>query len=492
MSLRRKVAINASALAVGRLATSVVGIVSVGIAARYLGVEQYGAFVTATAFATIFGSLTDLGIWTIGARELAKRPEEEGRVLGGILTVGFLLALGAAVLSLLAMFVVFPGAENEPIRRAILIMTLVGLPFSAPVATVGAYFIAHQRAWVGMVASVLASAGTVLLLVTVAEAGLGFNGVVAAYAVNGLIFAAAMAVFAPRGLRLRPSFEVAWLRQLLAWALPLGGTLILSSIYWKIDVVLLSVIGSKSDAALYGIAFKVIDGLTVLPGYVLITLLPELARLADHRDALGRLVQKAFGLLLLAAAPLMVFFIAFADEVMELVGGSRYSGSAPLIRILMVGVLFTFLAAVFNQALIALNRQKVLFWTLLGLLPANVVMNVALIPLLGPEGASIAFVATEIAGFLIFAGAYARHAPLRAPEGAGPILVAAGAAGLVVGLALRLEGVSNLGPIVVLAVGGAATLGVFLGVLVALRAFPPELRFLLGPLGGHVRERAAA
>ena len=53
--------------------------VAVAIAARYLEVASYGALITGIAFTSIIGSLTDLGTATIGAREIAKRPDERNQ-----------------------------------------------------------------------------------------------------------------------------------------------------------------------------------------------------------------------------------------------------------------------------------------------------------------------------------------------------------------------------------------------------------------------------
>jgi O-antigen/teichoic acid export membrane protein len=406
--------------------------------------------------------------------------------------VGFVLSVVAAAVSLAAMLVVYGGAEDELVRRAIVILTLAGLPFGALTATIGSYFVAHQKAYVGMIASVLATAVTVGMLLATAELGLGFNGVVAAYALNGLIFAIAMIAFAPRALRLRlrPTLDIPWVRQLLVWALPLGGTLILSSIYWKVDVVLVSVLGSNSEAALYGVAFKIVDALMVLPGYALLTLLPEFSRLSEDLPQLGRLVHKAFGLIQFAAAPMLVFFLAFADQVAEIIGGEAFTGAAPLIRILVVGVLFAYLASVFNNALIALNRQVILFWTLLLILPINVGMNVALIPTLGPKGAAIAFVVTECIAFVVMARVYIGHVGLRRPEGLVAIVIAAAVSGAAA-LVAYAPGISDLGPFAIIAVGGAAMTALYLGTLALLGAVPAEARALLAPVGARLHRRVA-
>ena len=94
--LARLVALNASALTVGRLITAGLGIVGLGITTRYLGADLFGTLVTITAFTTLLMALTDMGVWTIGARELAKRPAESQPLMNSLFTIGIGLSLFSA------------------------------------------------------------------------------------------------------------------------------------------------------------------------------------------------------------------------------------------------------------------------------------------------------------------------------------------------------------------------------------------------------------
>ena len=70
--------------------------VSVGITTRYLGLQAYGSLTAATAFVVLLAPLLDIGMSTIGARELAKRPAETERLLGLIGELEILLATETA------------------------------------------------------------------------------------------------------------------------------------------------------------------------------------------------------------------------------------------------------------------------------------------------------------------------------------------------------------------------------------------------------------
>ena len=69
------------------------GVVTVGLASRYLGLEGFGALTLAMSIVAFVALLTDLGLSTMAAREIARQPEREREILGNVLALG----LGAAV-----------------------------------------------------------------------------------------------------------------------------------------------------------------------------------------------------------------------------------------------------------------------------------------------------------------------------------------------------------------------------------------------------------
>ena len=492
MSLARKVTINASALAGGRVLSSLSGLVAVGIATRYLHPDSYGALIAAIAFTGILIPLTDLGTSIIGARELAKRPDETDRLLGAIFTISALLSLAACVVGIGVMFAVYPGADHHLEREAILILLLPTL-LGAPATTAGTYFISEQKAYIGAVASVIGSLA--LLGILAASAGLawGFTGVAAAYAANSVVYAAFMLIFGlQRGVRMRPSLDRALCTQLLKWAVPLGLGVIVNAIYSRIDVVLLSALASQGEVGVYGLAYKVVDVLMILPAYITITLLPEFARLSEHRERLGQVTQKAFSLLQFATAPMLIVMVVFAGEVITMAGGADFSKAAPILQILMLTVLFSYLQAVCWQGLLAMNQQNAILRISLACLVVNVILNLALIPLWGGIGAAIAMAATEIAVVSFTFARFARLADVPRPVHLPQYLLAAGL-GASVGLLKLVPGVDAAPSPVIFVTGGALVVVVYVAALYAMKAVPEVVReSLVAPIWARLRPRQLA
>ena len=491
MRLSGKVAINVSALTAGRLLNSLTGVVAVAIAARYLHVESYGALIAGIAFTGIIGSLTDLGTATIGAREIAKRPNERNRLLRAVFTVNTILCVFAILVGLIAMFLLYPGQANELEREAILLLMLPTL-ILPPASTVGVYFITEQKNYLGMIASVGGSLALLALVVATQAFGWGFTGIAGAYAANGAVFSLIMVGQGlSRGIPLKPSLDRALVVQIMRWALPLGGSLVITALYWRLDVVLLSVLAGSAEVGPYGLAFKIVD---------------VLGQPADVHDAHAAARVRAAG----RAPPATrgdhaEGVLGHADrgraaagvhgrvrpQVIETVGGDDFADAVPILQVLMLGVVISYMAAVCAQGLIALNRQKLLLWLSLIGLAANGALNAALIPLFGGIGAAWAYAATELVAISLLVWQFTKFARFPRPTFVGRFAVAA-AATAAVGLIKLLPGVDSLPAIVVLAIGGILSGVVYLGALYALRAVPPVVdEALLRPIWNKLRRAAS-
>lgn len=486
MRLAQKVAVNASALAAGRMAAAAMGIVSVGFSTRYLGLEDYGALATAIAFAAILNTLTDAGIWNIGAREMAKRPEARQEIVAALIAVGLGLSVAAAGVGVATALLIYGGSGDELVRRAVL-MLLITVPLAAPYGAITAFFIARQQPYMGMAASVSGSIVTLLLVVLATTLDWGFTGVVLAYVVAAVAQVAVMALLAVGKLRLWSFPDLALSRQLFVWALPLGGAMVVHSLYWRIDLIILSLLSSDAEVGLYGLAYRVVDALVVIPGFVTISLLPEFARLAEKRERFRQTMEKALSVMQVGAFAVLVLFAAFAREFTQIVGGDDFTGAEGVLQVLMVGVALTYLTSVFAEAFVAFNRQKRLLVLSLVLLPVNVVLNLALIPAAGALGAALAFALTEALHLALLVMLYRGFATIPRPRQTAKVAVAAACMAAVALLKL-LPFFAGLSAPVVLAAGGALSLSIYVAVLYRLGAMPPEIHLnLVVPLWSRLR-----
>jgi len=149
-------------------------------------------------------------------------------------------------------------------------------------------------------------------------------------------------------------------RELLATTLPLGLTLAVNELYFRIDTFILSLFRPFAEVGQYTLAFRVFELLAVFPAIVMTSAFPLLSRHV-RRDA---------------ATPLRLLLCA--------------TGPA-------------WLSGLLGYALIAADRQRSLLGLSAAALVVNVALNLALVPAYGPDAAAAVAVACEA---LLLAGGW--------------------------------------------------------------------------------------
>lgn len=470
-NLAGKVAATTASLVVGRGVTVLAGIGATALASRYLGVQGFGAMTLAMAVVSLAALFTDLGMSTMAAREIARSPEREREIVGNVRTLG--LAFGAVMALVLVAVaeVAYPGEPTT--RNAILILgvQLLSAPF---VSAARAHFQAAQRGPLIAVGDVALSLSVLVASLVCVEADLGFEAMIAAmasgYLAQALVMTGLMAGGSRGAWRARRSV---W-RHLLVISLPLGATFIVNYLYFRLDLVLLSILSGEEDVAVYGLAYRVLEGLIVLPSYFMLALFPEIARLTGQRKQVDAIVDAALSAMGAIGLPLVVFFSVFANDVIRVIGGQGYGDSAWVLRILMLALAVSYLSGVYGNALPALGRQNRLFkWTLV-VLAANLVINLSLIPPFGVMGAAIAVVLSEMIGFAAVRHLYGEVGTAPWPKVDPRMLLACALMAAAVAPALLLPN-SLAGSLLAVILGAAVGVPVYIASLLALGGVPTAI-----------------
>lgn len=480
-ALARKLAVNTSFYAAGRVAVSAAGVVATAMATRYLELDRFGELTAAVVYVSVVALICDLGLYVVTVREIARRPDRLRELLGNAFTLGLALAAVAIVVSLLLMLVLYPGEDRAPLRTAIVVLT-AQLLFSAPSGVANAYLTYRQRAGPLALGSVAGSGVLVGAIAVIVAVDGGFLLVAAAYAAQTVVTGTLpLLVLARRALPLRLQVDRDLWRSLALAALPQAAVLLLTTLYFRLDTLLLSVWSTDGEVALYGVAFRVVEGLIVLPVMFMLTLFPELARQRRGGERLAELVRHAFSTLLVGAVPLAIVVAAFAGEIVRVIGGPAYDDAAVVLAVLMGAVALNFLVTVFFQTLVALGELQGLARTMAIVLLLNLALNGALIPAYGALGAAAALVACEVVALALVLRMVGRVTT--APPVFRPLRLAAAAA--IAGAAaawLGGPGLAGLPALLALAVGASAVVVLFAGALLLLRGVPDSLDMIAAPV----------
>ena len=426
MSVARRVAWNTAVQAAARILAIGLALATLIVVTRHLGVSGYGSFTAATVYVALFAVFFDLGIATILVRRLAQGEGDPAYLLGTALTLRVLLALGVAAVAAGLSFPIY--ADAAPIRNGILI-ALPTIVFNAVATTAAVFFQAELRmAWVA-IAEVANQALTLALILVLVATDHGLYAIVGATVAGSGASAILVTTFLLRHVRVRPRVDPALWRRLFVTALPLGIALVLNTVYFRLDALLLSVMKGSRDVGIYGVAFRFSEMLIPFALYFVTSVFPLLAAAVGRGDLhdLRGLSQRAFDVVVVAAAPVVFGAVAIAPEIVHAIGGDAFADAALPLRIVAAGMGFTFVNALLGHVLVALDRQRDALWLNAGALVLNLALNLALIPPYGYTAAASVAASSEAAVCIGLVWLVHRYAGLwLSPQtGARAVLVAA-------------------------------------------------------------------
>jgi O-antigen/teichoic acid export membrane protein len=197
----------------------------------------------------------------------------------------------------------------------------------------------------------------------------------------------------------RFEFQPGLLRRMVSDAYPLMLNHLLATVFFKIDSVLLKFFQGDVAVGYYGTAYKLVDGLQVIPSSFVFALFPVLSRRAgEGRDAVRRAYTAGLRLLVAIAMPISVATTFFAVPLIHVIGGQQYLPESAMALAALIWFLpFSFANGLTQYVLIAINQQRFITWSFVFATAFNLVANVAIIPRFGFMGAAVVTVLSELA-----------------------------------------------------------------------------------------------
>ncbi|MBA3948535.1 MAG: flippase [Acidobacteria bacterium] len=381
------------------------GLASAAILSSHLGLAGFGAFNYAFAFMYFFLTLSDLGLTTIGVRDVARAPERASAIFGALHS----LRLVIATVVLLIAWVAIGFWPMEPsLRRPLALFSLI-----VPLTALNTPALMFQTAMRFELAAASIVTSRVLGLVgMIALVWLG-RGVTALLGALLVAEVAGLIVTWRLSRRLvRIPFVVdfgAW-RAMLRDALPLAVGLIMVAVLNRIDFIMIEQMLRLEDVGQYGAAYRVTNMLEKFPILVMATIFPIMSRLAvEDRRRLREVYARArwrlasVGLVMTAASAIA------APWLMTTLFGESFRAAAVPLRWLVIATACLYLAMLGGNLLIALGHARDNAISLAVGAAANVLLNLVLIPARGIEGAAIATVASTALVLVFTQAAVARR-----------------------------------------------------------------------------------
>jgi O-antigen/teichoic acid export membrane protein len=372
---------------------SLFGLVAVAILFHHLNVVDTGRYATALSLAALVTGLTDLGLTTVGMRELAVLSgERRASLASNLLSIRLVLTtIGVLIITIFALI------SYEGILAAGVLIAGLGVLVSNTQATMAIPLMASLRlGWVSLL-DLLRALITSILIVTLVAFDAGLLAYLAVSAVSAAIILVPTASLV-QDVALRPSFQWARWRALLRPVLVYSFAVAAATLYLRVALVLVSLVSGARQLGYFGLSFRVVEVLFVLPGLLVSSAFPIFAR-AAHNDPerLGYALSRVFEVALIVGVWLSLSLAVGAHLAIQIVGGlPRYLPSVPILAVQGIGLGATFVSTVWGYGMLSLHLHRlILVFTLGSLLVVSAVVA-AMTALDGAIGAAIGASAVEV------------------------------------------------------------------------------------------------
>lgn len=456
---------NSGALLASRLVVAALGWLGSVVIIRTLSVDDFGRFTLVFSILGLLSVITDMGIGRVAVGMFVDQPADAQARLGGRYVT--LRALLGVVGYVVALAVVMLGGYGSSTVAATAVAGLVVVLLTITNAH-SVVFQAKERLVLPAVASSVGTAAQLALILVLSTR----TDALVPYMVPSVLAALVeFIVLVPAVRRLVPlryGVDLKLWRRLLAEAVPISVGSAMATLYYRVDGVMLSQLASLTDVAIYGVAYKFVDIVHVVPWAVSTAALPRLVKRWPDAVASFRAEARHAALLLAVIAGFVLAeFEALAPQVVPFLYGEQYADAVLPARIVVLSECLSFAGAFSLLVLIATAHHRRYPWIAAAGLVLNVGLNLVLIPSRGVVGAAFATVVTDLTVATLLAVLLHRSGVLRGTRGWRLGRVALATA-ITTGVALLLE--SWVPWIVAAAVAGA----VYVGLLLALRTFGPR------------------
>ena len=399
----RTVAKNAGVMMASQVITWILALSLTIFLPRYLGAEAVGQYQLAISIWAMMAIAINFGMDVLLTKEVARAPERCNELFSN----SILLKLGIFILSMVVVGIYVRVAGYSKGTIEIINILSVSTLIWQVTFTSGAALQAFERMEYISLSDILGRAfATVISIVALL---LGYKVVVIAW-INVVASLISLAV-QMYGLRKLYNFQWMIRSDLFGWILKSSLPYMLVSgfliAYNQIDVIILSLLVDEKQIGFYSAASRLYGTFLFIPTVLITAVFPVFARLyKSDSDALNKWMTRTFNLLLLVGIPIGLGVFAIANPIIILLFGSDFSNSGPILAVMGIVIIITYLNAVLGKYFISIDRQNLWTWVMGIAALLSIPLDLMLVPWcqnvfgIGALGGSFSYLITE-GGMLI-------------------------------------------------------------------------------------------
>lgn len=411
MSLTKQLAHNTAAQLIGKIVSTFLGLIAIGILTRYLGVEKFGWYGTTLGFLQFIAIMIDFGLIPVTAQMMSEVPshiketntnslaEYRSKLLKNLLGFRFVTAVvGLGIAPFIALLFPYP----PEVKIAIAFTTISMLAVAMNQIFIGFYqskLITYLQAMGEVIGRLVLLAGLFLCLYLQAN----FLSVMWAITLSSVAYTLALWFFTRKHAALGFAYNIDIWKRITIKMWPIALSIVFNVIYLRGDILILSFFRDQAEVGLYVAAYRVIDIIAQTAMMVMGLMLPLLAYAWSKGEdtKFKEHFQLSFNIMMMFAIPMSVGLIVLSRQIMTIVAGPEYVSAALPLTLLSLAVFGVYFGAVFGHVAVAVNRQKETLPVYISSAFITLILYFILVPRYGMVGAAAGSVFSEI-----FVGAF--------------------------------------------------------------------------------------
>lgn len=449
MSLSKKILSNTLWQVIGRLVTAFIGIFTIKLITNYLPTDLYGQYTTIFEYIGFFAIAADFGLYTIGVREMSKKDQPTDYVLGNLISLRLILitlCMGTAII--VTPFI--PTYGGTLVQKFLWIVALgTGMNLLSGILTsVLQYKMQMLYANISLVLGRLtgfAYVAYIILKVSPSDVEQGFNLILYGSIITNLVILILTIFFTQKIISIKPQINREYLLKIVKHSFPYGLSIILSAMYFKIDIILLSQLTDYHQTGIYGVPLKIMEIISVIPVFFMNASLPTLTENFQNNPLKYKQIsQKCITFLLIIGLPILAGGYLLSKPITYAISSPQFltgyhctnniqkvydtpieaysncelveysekfnwntpnnqdlsyiylNGADIALQIILIAIIFNFINTYINFSFITIEKQSLLLYINSTGIIFNVITNLILIPKYGFIAAAFTTLLSEI------------------------------------------------------------------------------------------------
>lgn len=355
-----RVAKNSIVIAIEKFVEVSIGIASVAILARYFNVETFGLYAFITTFVGLLFGVGYGNMERIIIRDMVRDKDRYLEYFQGVKGTSIIISMVTVILIvILSYFLKLSSADSS---IAVLLFTL-----SEVVSLYGTIHMTIFKVFENMeyntLITVFSKTLTLLGIITVIYIGLGFLAIFIAMLLGNTFKTLLTISIFKKKISSKPiPVSFSNVKLILKESYPMILSTFFSMASIRMGVFVLMSFGTLRGVALFQASNNVILQFYLIPVIIISALFPVMASsITNKNEEQGLFLDTVFDTLtkfiFIMSLPLVVIAYSYAQELITIIYGGQYIDATPAIRILMLSLVFIFLANLFEVGLILKHKQ---------------------------------------------------------------------------------------------------------------------------------------